>query len=148
MLQRIQTLFFATALICIAIPLFGFTLFTLTTNQIEISVDAFRVNGANYSQNHFFWLILVFTMLLLVGTLFSYKNRKTQMKLGWASLIMLFVLTAWIMVSIFFNPAYANTEKSIGFGFVALIVALPLIYIGIRGVKKDQALIDSLNRLR
>lgn len=148
MLQRIQTLFFATALICIALPLFGFTLFTLTTNQIEIRIDAFRVNGANYSQNHFFWLILLLTILLIVVTIFSYKNRKTQMKLGWASLIMLFVLTAWILVSIFFNPAYANTEKSIGFGFLALIIALPLIYIGIRGVKKDQALIDSLNRLR
>jgi len=148
MLQRIQTIFFTLALVCIALPLFGSALFTLINDKSEIIVDAFKVTRGPHTQNHFFWIVIVLTVLLLTITLLTYKNRKLQMKLGWTSFLLLFVLSSWIAVTIFFNPDFAKTEKSLGFGFIALIVALPLIYFGLRGVKKDQALIDSLNRLR
>jgi hypothetical protein len=148
MLQRIQTLFLTIALVCVALPLFDISLFTLKNGSFEIRVDAYSVNGVNYTQKHYYWLMLVFILLFLGFTIFLYKNRKLQLKLGWASFIMLFVLIGWIIVFIFFNSDYANAEKSLGFGLLSLIIALPLIYMGIRGIKKDQSLIDSLNRLR
>ncbi len=148
MLQRIQTLFFTVALIFALLPLFGITLFSLNLMKEEITVDAFKVNGLQDAQGHYFWIVLSAAVLLLILTIFSFKNRKTQIKLAWASLVLLFVLTGWMLVAVFFNPIFAAAEKSLGLGSIALIVSIPCIYLGIRGVKKDQALIDSLNRLR
>jgi hypothetical protein len=148
MLQRIQTVFFTVALILVLLPIFGISLFSLILNKSEITVDAFNVQGTSFSQNHFFWIILLPIILTLLLTIFSFKKRKTQLKLAWLSLILIFILTAWMLVAVFFNPYFADAEKSIGLGFISLILSLPCIYFGIRGVKKDQALIDSLNRLR
>jgi hypothetical protein len=148
MLQRVQTIFFITALILAALPLFGISLFTITSGNSEFTVDAFELNGSDLTENHYFWILLSAEILTLLLTIFSFKNRKNQIKLGWLSFILLFVLSAWIFVSIYFNPVFAEANKQLGFGIIALFLALPFIYLGIRGVKKDQALLDSLNRLR
>ena len=148
MLQRVQTIFFITALILAALPLFGISLFTIISGNSEFTVDAFELNGNNLTENHYFWILLSAEILTILLTIFSFKNRKNQIKLGWLSFILLFVLSAWIFVSIYFNPVFAEANKQLGFGIIALFLALPFIYLGIRGVKKDQALLDSLNRLR
>lgn len=148
MFQRIQTLYFIAAVIFTLLPLFGISLFNLTLNKAQIDVDAFQVEGNLIAQRHYFWVGLVLVLSLLIFTVSTFKNRKLQMKLGWSSLILLFVLTGWIVVTVFVNPVFSSAEKSIGLGIVFLFLAMPFIYFGIRGVKKDQSLIDSLNRLR
>jgi len=148
MIQRIQTVFFTIALIFAALPLSGISLFTITLGKSEIKVDAFEFNGNSLNGNHNFWILLSVVILILLLTIFSFKNRKNQIKLGWLSFVLLFVLDAWIFVSIYFNPVFAQANKRLEFGIIALFLALPFIYLGIRGVKKDQALLDSLNRLR
>jgi hypothetical protein len=148
MIQRIQTLFFTIALILAALPLLGISLFSITLNQSEIAIDAYKVNGTLAAENHNFWILLLAGIVLILLTIFSFKNRKSQIKLAWSSFVLLFVLSAWIFVSVYFNPIFADAKKSLGFGIIALFHSLPFIYLGIRSVKKDQALIDSLNRLR
>jgi hypothetical protein len=148
MIQRIQTVFFTIALIFSILPFSGISLFTITLGKSEIKVDAFEFNGNGLTENHYFWILLSVASLILLLTIFSFKNRKNQIKLGWLSFVLLFVLAAWIFVSIYFDPIYAQANKELGLGIIALFLALPFVYLGIRGVKKDQALLDSLNRLR
>ncbi len=148
MIQRIQTVFFTIALIFATLPLIGISLFTITPGNSEIKVDAFEFNGNGITENQSFWILLSVAILILLLTIFSFKNRKTQIKLAWLDFVLLLVLVIWIFVSIYFNPIFAEANKKPGFGIISLFLALPFIFFGIRGVKKDQALLDSLNRLR
>ena len=69
MLQRVQTIFFITALILAALPLFGISLFTIISGNSEFTVDAFELNGNNLTENHYFWILLSAEILTILLTI-------------------------------------------------------------------------------
>lgn len=102
-----------------------------------------------------FYLIAVFMTLLAVATLLTYKNLKTQQKLGRFNFIL--NLSAFVFVVIIY---YASKNQAInaveGFdikarldlGFYCLIIATAFSFLANIGIKRDLKLIESIDRIR
>lgn len=132
MIQRIQTIWlFLTSvagLLAVLLPVAG------TTVLFEYVLNS----------------ILALAIILPLATIFLYKNRKLQIKLCYAVLILFMLL--YILYGIFF-ALYPTTITASSNGVLLLWGALPLIAIlldvlAIRAIKKDEKLVRSLDRLR
>ncbi len=154
MIQRIQTLYFIGAVLLVAIPLFMSHFFEISVGSDVFQVTPFhtknvvtqQITSTNYS-----WIFQMVIIFLLIGTIFSFKNRKRQIQLGWIAFAMHILSTAWILLSTFLITAQtSNVEESISMemGFFCFASAFLFIFLGIQGVRKDKALVDSLNRIR
>jgi glucose-6-phosphate-specific signal transduction histidine kinase len=88
------------------------------------------------------------TALLALFNIFLYKKRKLQIRLCYALLLLPVLL--YVIYFIFdrqFLPLsefFQQTPLTFVFPFIAVI----LIYLAIRGIKKDEKLVRSLDRLR
>lgn len=139
MIQRIQTVWLSFAAICAA---FTYRFPFYSGNKLPLDPTG-KQNNLVASSN---FLILVFTAGLIAGTIaiiFMYKNRKQQMWLVAAA-----ALLSVINLIIYFNEIkkFASGEISLGsiFSFVIPIFLILAIY----GIRKDEKLIKSLDRLR
>jgi hypothetical protein len=148
MIQRIQTIYFLLAAAAgfgaIAAPFA-----TVSSSNVQGSVlfagDASFTSGDNTA------LLVLFavTGALAIASIFLFKNRPLQLKIGWTALIANFVGVAF--AGFLFGQEMSRVgDASIGVGFGA---ALPLAFIvfailAIKGVKKDEAIVKSADRLR
>lgn len=135
MIQRIQSiwLFFAAA----------FSLATLKFSFYSGNKDNklfAELNGSSY----FLLLILaVAVALTALSTIFLFKNRKLQMQLS----LLGFLLQA-IAIVVYFLQIKQYTEGSFTLTSV-LTFAIPVFFIlAIMGIRKDDKLIKSMDRLR
>lgn len=109
-------------------------------------------NEAIKQESH--WLQTIVTILLIIlpiYTIFQYKNRKRQILLIFIEifLIVLFGIllffSAHSTLSLISQPFGA---ENIGVGFFLLPVAIILLAMAIGGIRKDEKLIKSADRLR
>lgn len=140
MIQRMQSVWLLLAAIC------GFLSYQLpffeATNQ---NADATSGGGSYLDAGFNFFLIILtaISILLAIGTIFSYKNRKLQLKLciGGAVLSLLII--------ILFISAMKGLGGSIPSLTSVIVFAVPVFYIlAARGIWKDQKLVKSLDKLR
>ncbi len=148
MLQRIQTVFFLVAIILLAIPFIGMNLFSIEDpeNASTISIYSINVLKKNGGQNNDWWILLIALIVVIGFTIFKFKNRKQQHFLAWIAFVLAMLTPLW-----FFLGAFSLAENhSVNTNFFMYLLFLPMIFIllGIRGIRKDMKLIDSLNRLR
>lgn len=137
MLQRIQTIYYLVAIVLLALPFAQIPLFTIGT------ID--RTIFGQDKQASTDYLLLLFLIIVLFVIIFSFKNRARQITLTWFTL----VLTTLSLVWFYIGASAMNTQNvtiHLGFGLVAL--SLFFQRMGLRGVKKDKKLIDSMDRLR
>ena len=86
--------------------------------------------------------------LLSLITIFLFKKRKLQIK---TSYILLFLLAlVYIIYFIFDQKSLLTTDFFLNtrLSFVFPLIAIILVYLAIRGIKKDENLVRSLDRLR
>ena len=97
-----------------------------------------------------FILAAVITLLPLVA-IFFFKNRKRQRGMVWMSIISIFSFVAVMLMrkSNLENgtPPVANFQYLIP-GVLVTLVALVFLILALRGIRKDERLIKSLDRLR
>ena len=158
MIQRIQTVYLTLAFIAIAL-LFAFPLahffaengayiFSVTglKNMVPGEADAF-------SPVIFLPMIIVavITGLLIVYSIFQYKNRSFQVKLTNAGVLACIVL---IMGIFFLYIPMIEKKISIipdyrkAFGIYLPLVALVFMVMANRAIKRDEKLVRSADRLR
>lgn len=137
MLQRIQTLYFLVALLLLALPFTPLPIFTIGSINRTIFGQ-----GKDSSSDY---LLLLVLLVLLIGVIFSFKNRKRQITLSWFTIILTTLSLAWMYIGALTTNKEGVTIH-IGFGVIAL--SLFFQRMGLRGVKKDKKLIDSMDRLR
>jgi hypothetical protein len=152
MIQRIQTVYLAFALILLGLtgwmPLGEFVsgdvvyLFTLS-GVTNTSTNEVVFNG---------WPLLLMEFIiavLQVWAIFGYKNRIRQMRITMYNLILMIGLVgaAWFFAS--------RSMKSIGESVYAFKIALslPIVaaiwnFLAIRAIGKDEALVRSIDRIR
>lgn len=150
MLQRVQTLYFFGALalivICFFVPL-------AVVSVLGGASVPFTLLGAKFASMVSFNAILSFlsfaTAFLLLINIFRYKNRKSQM--SWVIMIIILLL---IIEGLVF---YLAMQMRNDFGHAAVSFKIPLIfpvisailsYLGYRGIKKDEELVRSYDRIR
>lgn len=137
MLQRIQTLYFLVALLLLALPFIPLPIFTIGSINRTIFGQ-----GKDSSSDY---LLLLVLLVVLIGVIFSFKNRKRQITLSWFTIILTTLSLAWMYIGALTTNKEGVTIH-IGFGVIAL--SLFFQRMGLRGVKKDKKLIDSMDRLR
>lgn len=131
MVQRIQSIYLIVASIAFALLSFKIPFWSLN--------DEFK-----YAQNDNKLYLLLITLFVfsLIG-IFLFKKRTVQMKLLRLSILIEFV----VVVRLFLTYKELNTplDAKVFFLLMSAFVALLLAY---RGVKKDENLVRSVDRIR
>ncbi|MBX7240325.1 MAG: DUF4293 domain-containing protein [Bacteroidia bacterium] len=164
MIQRIQSVYLALAailgLITLRVPAWKFVYGNETemVNALQMyspldTDGSLRSRWFFLTPAHTAWFsLLVVTVLFLLYIIFQYKNRIRQMKLCWIALILQGAQILASMLLILSGPQWvmggkANTGTPfVGFGMMA--VSLFLIWMASKAIKKDEALVKSVDRLR
>ena len=96
-----------------------------------------------------FILSILLTLLPLV-TIFMYKNRGMQKNLVWLTLVLTAGLLALMLffVSNFNDGTSAPQNGTYWIGAVLPVISFILLIASLRGIRKDEKLIKSLDRLR
>lgn len=99
-------------------------------------------------------VIVALSTLLAIFTIFKFKNRKLQLKLGQFN----YLLLVAIILSIYFSVRnlvnlspvsdFENVKAVYWIGFYMPVAAIAFQFLANRGIKKDEALVKSVERLR
>ncbi len=159
MLQRIQTVYFLIAALLMALPLFGVAIFSFKLGNLSQDVSVFGSVGTEQIVKivYDFYFGVLLALISCVLAIFTFKNRITQMRIAWISLFLTLVTTVWMWLGVKSTmpmAAKAACGDCLASGqmpslfYVLFATSAVFLFLGIRSVKKDQDLIDSLNRLR
>lgn len=140
MLQRIQTIWFLVATVVMGLT-FVFDIYQhASTAQIPNLTLGNDVIGI---------LLVIIAMALSLYTIFLFKNRKRQITFSWLSIIVSLATFAYLYLACeryMDNNGVMNGHYWIGL-FLPLL-SVVFLFMGMLGIKKDEKLIKSLDRLR
>ena len=131
MIQRIQSIYLLVA--AIAMTLISFKVHVYTLNETMFMAQ---------DDTKMFILTIVGAIFSLLG-LFMFKNRKFQMKL--IRLTVLIQMIIGVRLFMLFNKFEVALNNTLLFLMVFSLTALIMAY---RGVKKDDDLVRSVDRIR
>tara|TARA_B100000809_G_scaffold263389_1_gene316505 strand:- start:405 stop:881 length:477 start_codon:yes stop_codon:yes gene_type:complete len=158
MIQRIQTIYLFLAAVCIALQLFFPTFIIYKEIEGETTETMFYL-----SQGLFEKIIFVLLALFPIAGLMLYKNRGKQImvtRLGLISYILVaigFILIAFLAKDYLIESSIVDLEIletgaiykiGNGLGYYLMFVAVPFMLLAIRGIRADEKLVKSLDRLR
>lgn len=177
MIQRVQTIYLFLAFLCMA-SLLVFPLFSITTTYDSISItgvfdshgfsvpDIPTVNeeGMTYEKGENIdvpvWGVIISLSLLTAASIMMYKKRKRQLMLTRMNFIFHIIIVI-AFYSFFYLGQPVLTEamqsQSLGevditfnmeTGFFLLIPTIPFLFLAIRGIKNDEKLLQSIDRIR
>ena len=133
MIQRIQSLY-----IFLYIVIKCFLLYMSLTYK---SLFHFFINKVDLVSS-----VLILLIIFSIVTLLSFKKRKTQIKLMY--FLITLQLLFMISISIF---TYMEVDSLIflqNYQTILFMIGLLLLLLCLRGIKKDQNLIESIDRIR
>lgn len=157
MIQRIQTVWLLLASLTLLL-LFLFPYLQYFDNfgtAMAIKITGIYQGVADgVVQTESFILQTISTVLLALLPLviiFYYKNRKKQLQLAYLNIFLIVLMGIWLYFSASQATNLVNKTlqlENIGIG--ALLVPLTVVFIllAIRGIRKDEKLIKSVDRLR
>ncbi|MBK7130714.1 MAG: DUF4293 domain-containing protein [Crocinitomicaceae bacterium] len=169
MIQRIQSVYFLIALICVLLmlwfPLFSIEISTVIGTEKITSTTSLGPNGLvgdllGTTRAVPLYLIYVLLALLIIVCFMMYKKRKRQILLTRLTLVLHILVVLGIYAFYFFGKpvllsaaAVENTDDlivqfSTKPGFFILVAAIPFLLLALRGIKHDEQLVKSLDRLR
>lgn len=177
MIQRVQTIYLLLAFICMVMLLF-FPLFSVTTTYDSISVTGvfdshgFSVagvptvdaEGMTFQKNENIeipvWGVIISLALLTAASIMMYKKRKRQLMLCRLNFIFhIIIVIAFYSFFYLGQPMFVEAMQAqflgevdvtfnMGMGFFLLIPTIPFLYLAIRGIKNDEKLLQSIDRIR
>jgi hypothetical protein len=145
MIQRIQTLWLLLAALVNA-GLFVFAQYKADIMQNGVAVTQYiRVN------DHYPSLLVALVITALpMFAIFMYKNRTKQRNLALVSLVATvgFIATTLMRVRNFNNGTSAPVNGTYWIGSVLPVISVIFLFMAISGIRKDEKLVKSLDRLR
>ena len=143
MIQRIQTIYLLLASIVSGVLIFVFNLWESLKNSIYaldfLDSDSFILKLIP--------VLFLASAILAFVAIFIFKNRKLQFVIGRLTiLINLILLGLLIYLSLTLPGEAAVSEK--GIGMFIPILAILLIVLANKAIKKDEDLVKSADRLR
>ncbi|MGO1596714.1 MAG: DUF4293 domain-containing protein [Sphingobacterium sp.] len=157
MIQRVQTVW----LLISSLVLFGLFLFPYIgyIDLVGLGKNIY-VTGVYSSANNVtskesgFLLMTIVTVLIALFPLFiifKYKTRKLQLRLILGQVILLCLFSIWMFITA--NQILGQINQTIGannigVGFFLLPVSILCLALAIRGIRNDEKLIKSADRLR
>ena len=147
MLQRIQTLYLLGVAICLVLVFF-LPLFSIQSSAPGV-ISSYYLNFATnieISTGMFILIVIAFVMTLII--VFCYKKRKLQLKLCRLNNLFILLFYAVCVYFLYVQQMIETLINSLQIGIILPLIALIFNLLAIRFIKKDEALIKSLNRLR
>jgi Domain of unknown function (DUF4293) len=137
MIQRIQTVYLILTFIATGVLVFFFPLWTLNNGK------AFY-----FMQDQFYTVLFGLSSTLTIVSIISYKKRQNQFVMGRLNIILnLILLGLFVYRSLNLSgETIAVSEK--GIGMFLPIVAIVLLVLANKAIKKDEDLVKSVDRLR
>lgn len=137
MIQRIQTIYLIGALLVTGVLPFVFKLWTL-----EPKVDFY------FMQNQIYVILFgLSTTLSLLGIL-SYNKRQNQFVIGRLNMILNLILLGLFVYRSLNVSGETPAVSEKGIGMFLPIVAIVLLVLANKAIKKDEDLVKSVDRLR
>lgn len=152
MIQRIQTVFLLGALAAVITLFFANIAIISSKDVVMFNLNGYHLFGISsyIPASSTLWLkitgyVLVFLILV---TIFSFKNRKLQMQICLLNIFIALGLNGMI----YYFPRHYNgaVTTSVAYYYSVLfpLVAVVLLFLAYRAIRKDDRLIKSLDRLR
>jgi hypothetical protein len=154
MIQRIQTVYlFLAALLIAALFFFPYAEIAGKDNLIYhfSAKGIFQVDVPNAKQIYGSLPIVFlcsFILVLLLVTIFQFKNRVRQMRFSTINIILLIGLSGIIFYYAWKSAQVIGGTYSLTMFSVFPLIAAILVYLAIRGIAKDELLVRSIDRIR
>lgn len=136
MLQRIQTVY-----LLIAALISGGLIFVLPLWTTPEGVDLFAIEDV------YVFAGFIASAVLSVITIFYYKNRQTQFVIGRLNIILNFILLGVFVYQSLTLPGGASASEK-GIGLLVPVFSIVFLALANKAIKKDEALVKSVDRLR
>jgi hypothetical protein len=136
MIQRIQTVYLLFTFIITGVLLFFIPLWTSNNGK-----------PFYFMQDQLYTVLLGLSTMLTIVSIISYKKRQNQFVLGRLNIIFnLILLGLFVYRSLNLSGEAQVSEK--GIGMFLPIVAIVLLVLANKAIKKDEDLVKSVDRLR
>ena len=143
MIQRVQTVYLLITAIISGVLIFVFNLW----KSIEKSIFALDLLKSESNVLKLIPVLFLVSAMLAFVAIFIFKNRKLQFVIGRLTiLINLILLGLLIYVSLTLPGEASVSEKGIGM-FIPILAILLLVLVN-KAIKKDEDLVKSVDRLR
>lgn len=137
MIQRIQTIYLILAFVVTGILPFLFPLWTMNDGKEYF-----------FMQNQFYVILLGLSTTLSVFSIISYKKRQNQFVVGRLNIILnLILLGLFVYRSLNISGETVLVSEK-GIGMFLPVVAIVLLVLANKAIKKDEDLVKSVDRLR
>lgn len=153
MFQRIQSVFMLAAMALIALCFFiPFGVFTDGVIHMAVRSYGVKTDAGEYlaqPSSHYLYLFHTLSLVLLVYSLISFKNRSLQIRLlRFATVV---TLSTLVLMALYINAgmsAFPAMHFTPGIALFMPPLAVVFIWLANRGVKKDEELVRSVDRIR
>ena len=137
MIQRIQTIYLILAFVVTGILPFLFPLWTMNDGK-----DYF------FMYNQIYVIVLGLSTTLTVLSIVSYKKRQNQFVIGRLNIILNLILLGLFVYRSLNVSGETVLVSEKGIGMFLPIVAIVLLVLANKAIKKDEDLVKSVDRLR
>lgn len=150
MIQRIQTVYLTAAFVILVICFFA----AMAEVSTQTGSAIFNLLGSQPIKTSFSLQgVLSFlsgaTGVVILGSIFRYKNRKQQMKLTILSFVLLLLITGLTILQVFiFRNTYGSDAVHLKMALIFPLIGAVLTVMGYRGIKHDEELVKSYDRIR
>lgn len=134
MIQRIQTLYLLGALVASA----GF--YFVGNSDSGVTADQWSLGAINRT-------LQLIIMVLVVWSIFKFKQRLHQFVLNRLSIILNFVLVGVFAYQSLNLPGEASVSQK-GIGVLLPIISIVFLVLANKAIKRDEDLVKSVDRLR
>ena len=137
MIQRIQTIYLILAFIATSVLMLFIPLWTLKTGELFY-----------FNQDPIYTVIVGLSTVLTIISIISYKKRQNQFVMGRLNIILNLILLGLFVYRSLNLSGEAVTVSEKGIGMFLPIVAIVLLVLANKAIKKDEDLVKSVDRLR
>ena len=134
MIQRIQSILLFASAITTACFLFVFPYYITLDKVAVLAMDNTVLLGSGG-----------LSLVLSLVTIFMFKDRKKQMLLCTVNMVTILASCAWVMYSM---SQLGDTIEANGIGVYSIAISYVLVSFARKNIKKDQELVDSVDRIR
>lgn len=149
MIQRIQSLYLLLA--AILVVLMGIlNLATISNGETSVELFYWAVLGGEGAGVWLLTFSIPLTVVFFLFTIFQYKNRMLQLKLGRLNYLLLaaVVVGIYLTTSGIVDQMGEGAIQTRGVASYLPLGALILNFLAIRAITKDEKLVSSVDRLR
>ncbi|TDQ75948.1 DUF4293 domain-containing protein [Sphingobacterium yanglingense] len=157
MIQRIQSIWLLLAAVVIlglfVFPYLNYTDLVGLGKKLLVTGSYAAVNNESVKQESYLLQSIATVVLgfIPIVTIFLYKNRKRQLTLIFVEIVLICLFGVWLFVSATDTLSLISQSfgaQNIGVGFFLLPIAIIFLAMAIGGIRKDEKLIKSADRLR